>query len=209
MYQIAEWIALPFVTIFTKTVIEGEHFLPKTGSVILVSNHISFVDPLTLGLLGHRRKRQVHFLAKDALFKKTLLRWFFTSCGQIPVARGTNNASDSLIHAQRALDKGQCVGIFPEGTMPDDLVQLPIKSGAVRLAQKTAAPIVVVGIWGGHEIWRKDHRPHFGFRRRCVVVVTPPYSVDENISIDELREELAMKMKDATRKAVVRWDMTK
>lgn len=202
VYTIAEAIALPLYMILVKTSIEGEHFLPQEGAVVLASNHISFVDPLAMGYLGHRRKRQIHFLAKDGLFKNPILRRFFLACGQIPVSRGTAQASDSLIPAQEALRKERVVGIYPEGTMTDDLSQLPIKSGAVRLSIETGAPIVVIGSWGTHEIWRKGHKPHLRFRVKHAMVVLPPYVVDPEMSIEDARQELASKMLDATAKAI-------
>ncbi|HMS24331.1 MAG TPA: lysophospholipid acyltransferase family protein [Acidimicrobiia bacterium] len=198
VYSLASAVALPLYSLVARTHIEGEHFVPSKGGAILASNHISFVDPLSLGCLVHRRKRQVHFLAKDSLFKNPILRWFFTSAGAIPVARNTVQAADSLIHAQAALQRGHLVAIYPEATMSADLVQLPIKSGALRLAVQASVPIVVVGVWGSQDIWRKGHRPHFRFRRPLAMVVLPPYTLAADEDIDKGREVLAEKMLHAT-----------
>lgn len=198
VYSLASWVALPFYSFFVKTVIEGEHFIPKDGPVVIASNHISFLDPLALGYLLRRRKRQIHFLAKEDLFKNPLLAKFFLACGQIPVARGAHNASEALVHAHRSLEKGHCVAIYPEGTMPNDLVQLPIKSGAIRLAQESGAPLVVVGSWGAHEIWRKGMRPRLRFRHKHVLVVQPPVQIDSDEDVESYKETLAEKMRAAT-----------
>lgn len=201
VYSLARLVILPIYFIFVKTIIEGEHFVPREGRVILVSNHISFIDPICLGYLGYRRKRQVHFLAKDSLFKFKILKWFFTAAGQIPVERGTERAADSLIHARASLENNSVVGIYPESTMPEDLIQLPIKSGALRLSQETGAPIVVVGTWGAHNTWRKGKKPRPRFRSTHAVVVLPPYKIEPEQNIDEAREVLAEKMAEATLKA--------
>lgn len=198
VYSLASAVALPFYSLVAKTLIEGEHFVPSKGSAILASNHISFIDPLSIGCLVHRRKRQVHFLAKDSLFKNSILRWFFTSAGAIPVARNTGKAADSLIHAQAALHRGHLVAIYPEATMSDDLIQLPIKSGALRLAVQSSAPIVVIGVWGAQDTWRKGRRPHFRFRRPLAMVVLPPYTLAADEDIDHARKVLAEKMLHAT-----------
>lgn len=201
VYSLASWIALPPYVLTVKTIIEGEHFVPREGPVILVSNHISFIDPLSLGYLGRRRHRQIHFLAKDGLFNNRIFGAFLRACGQIPVARGTQKASESLNSARQSLKKGHVVGIYPEATMPDDLVQLPIKSGALRLAQETGAPIVVVGTWGAHEVWRKGYRPRLRFRHRHAMVVLPSYIVNPDADIETARVDLADKMKKATQQA--------
>lgn len=201
VYFLAEHFILPFYWLVAKTTIEGEHFLPHDGSVILVSNHISFIDPISLGYLGRRRKRQIHFLAKDSLFKNPILGKFFRACGQIPVERGTERAADSLIHARESLASGHVVGIFPESTMPEDLVQLPLKSGALRLAAETGAPLIVVGAWGAHDTWRKGKLPSLRLRRPHALIVLRAYSIAADADIEREREILADKMRDATSKA--------
>lgn len=201
VYFLAEHFILPFYWLFVRTVIEGEHFLPHEGPVVLVSNHISFIDPISLGYLGRRRKRQIHFLAKDSLFKNPLLGRFFRACRQIPVERGTERAADSLIHARESLEHGHVVGIFPESTMPEDLVQLPLKSGALRLAAETGAQIIVVGAWGAQDTWRKGKKPHPRFRMPHALVVLPPYEIPVDADIEHERDILADKMRDATSKA--------
>ena len=202
-YSVATFLGLALYLPFVSTRIEGEHFIPLEGPAILVSNHISFIDPIRVGYLGRRRKRQVHFLAKHGLFKNPISRWFFTACGQIPVERETSRAGDSLLFAAEALKDGRLVGIFPEGTMPDadnfmDQVQLPIKSGALRLAQKTGAPIIVVGAWGAQDTWRKGSSPKLRFRRKHCLVVLPGYYLDPEINLEVAKEELAQKMISAT-----------
>ncbi|MFN8015493.1 MAG: lysophospholipid acyltransferase family protein [Acidimicrobiia bacterium] len=201
LYKFSSSILLSLYLLLTRNKIEGEHFLPKSGPVILVSNHISFIDPFALGYLARRRKRQIHFLAKSELFKNKILRKYFLACGQIPVNRQSENAKDALIYARQSLENGHVVGIFPEGTMPLDLVQLPIKTGAIRLAQDTGAPIVVVGAFGAHDIWRKGHKPKLKFRAKHYMVLLPEYFVSKDASIETEKVVLAEKMLDATAKA--------
>ena len=198
MHRIARIVLLPLYSIFVKTKIEGEHFIPRTGPAIIVSNHISFIDPFALGYLCRRRNRQIHFLAKSELFKIPLLGWFLRSCGQIPVERGTSKAAESLKGAQVVLSDSRLVGIYPESTMPEDLVQLPIKSGAIRLASKTNAPIIVVGTWGAHNFWRKGKFPRPKIRQTHWMVVTQPYVVETDVDIEQAKIELAERMQKAT-----------
>ncbi len=185
-----------------KTKIEGEHFIPLNEPIILVSNHISYLDGFALGYLARRRKRQVHFLAKEEIFKNPILKKVLLSAGQIPVARRTENAKDALRYAKQSLQNGHIVGIFPEATMPTDLVQLPIRTGAIRLSQDTQVPIVVIGMWGAHEIFRKGSKPRLKIRHKHAIVVTKGYIVDTEITLDKAREDLENRMKDATSKAI-------
>lgn len=189
---------MPIYSLFVKTKIEGEHFLPKEGPAIIVSNHISFIDPFAIGYLCRRRRRQIHFLAKRELFSIPFVGWFIKTCGQIPVERHTSKASESLINAEYALKDSRLVGIYPESTMPEDLVQLPIKTGAVRLAIKTGVPIIVVGTWGAQDFWRKNKFPKPRFRQSHWVIVTKPYTLLEGADVEESREQLAEKMRVAT-----------
>ena len=201
VHRIARTILLPIYSLFVSTKIEGEHFIPTKGPAILVSNHISFVDPFALGYLGRRRKRQIHFLAKSEIFKVPFVGCFLKACGQIPVERGTKRASESLQSAELALADSRLVGIYPESTMPEDLVQLPIKSGAVRLAQQSGAPIIVVGAWGAHDLWRKGKFPKPRIRKKHWLIATKPYFIDKDIDVENARTELAQRMKASTLKA--------
>jgi len=201
LYWVTAYILRPIYFLFVKTKIEGEHFLPKKGAVIIVSNHISYADPLALAYLGFRRKRVIHFLAKDTLFKNKVLGTYLRLCGQIPVARESATAADSLFMAKKYIELEHCVAIYPEGTIPKDLIQLPIKSGALRLAQETNTPIIVIGSWGAHNLYRKDEGFKLKLRVRHDMVVTPPYKVEPNISIDEARKQLSEKMLNATEEA--------
>jgi 1-acyl-sn-glycerol-3-phosphate acyltransferase len=199
MHRFARIVLLPFYSLFVKTKIEGEHFIPRQGPAIIVSNHISFIDPFALGYLCRRRNRQIHFLAKSELFKIPLLGWFLRSCGQIPVERGTSKAADSLLSAELALSDSRLVGIYPESTMPEDLVQLPIKSGAIRLAIKTGAPIIVVGTWGAHDFWRKGKLPRPRIRDTHWLIVAKPYLLDKDADVEASRSQLAEMMKQTTK----------
>ena len=194
VYSITSFFALPIYSLLVNTKIEGEHFIVKDGPVIIVSNHISFIDPLALCYLLRRRKRQVTFLAKDSLFKNRLLGWFFRQCQQIPVSRETDNAKNSLIHANEALNIGKCVAIYPEGTISDTNNLLAIKSGALRLAQSSGAEIVVIGTYGANKIWTKGSRPNFKLRSKHAMIVSKGYKIDKDANIEEEKIKLANRM---------------
>ena len=120
--------------------VDGAHLIPVHGPVILASNHVSYLDPLALGYLADRRHRRVRFLAKRELFDKHVMGAVLRQAHQIPVARDTAEAAGSLDAAVAALAAGECVCVFPEGTISLDLEPMAGKTGTARLAAATAVP---------------------------------------------------------------------
>lgn len=131
---------------------QGAKHLPQRGAAIVVSNHISQLDPLLLGEFLIWNGRWPHFLAKSSLFDNRLLAPLLKATGQIPVYRDTAQAADSLLAARQVLSKGRLVVIYPEGTLTRDVLEWPMAahSGAVRLALQTGAPMIPVGQWGAN-----------------------------------------------------------
>jgi 1-acyl-sn-glycerol-3-phosphate acyltransferase len=165
--------------------IEGEMHLPTAGPCILASNHISYLDPLTLAYVADRRGRRVRFLAKAELFDKRGLGSLLRTARQIPVERGTADASGALSAAVGALRRGECVAVFPEGTISLDLEPMRGKSGTARLAQAAGVPVVPVGLWGTHRILMKGRKPHWNIGVAQVAVVGPPLRVDAGMHVKD------------------------
>lgn len=153
--------------------IEGVEHIPADGPVILASNHISYLDPLTLAYVADQRGRRVRYLAKKELFDKRGLGMLLRAGRQIPVERGKADAAGALAAAVEALRRGECVAVFPEGTISMDLEPMRGKSGTARLAQQSGAPVVPVGLWGTHRILMKGRRPHWTWGVAEVAVVGP------------------------------------
>jgi 1-acyl-sn-glycerol-3-phosphate acyltransferase len=165
--------------------IAGIEEIPQTGAVILASNHISYLDPLALGYVATKRKRRVRFLAKDELFRKAPLGPILRGARQIPVSRGTAGAAGSLVEAERALDQGECVTVFPEGTISLDLEPMAGKTGTARLAAATGAPVVPVGLWGLHRVMFKGRKPRWRAGVAEVVRVGAALRVEPDADVDE------------------------
>ena len=157
--------------------IEGLEHIPASGPVILASNHTSYLDPLALAYLGLQQKRRTRFLAKDELFAKAGLGGILRGAHQIPVHRGSAAAAGSLVAAEDALRAGECVAVFPEGTISLDLDPMAGKTGTARLAAATGAPVVPVGMWGLHRIMFKGRKPRWRAGIAEVVHVGPPLTV--------------------------------
>jgi 1-acyl-sn-glycerol-3-phosphate acyltransferase len=157
---------------------QGVENIPRDGGVILVANHVTVVDPLTLAhavyMGAHRLPR---FLAKSELFKVAPIRFLLERAGQIPVYRGSRDAALSLRDADAAVRDGECVIIYPEGTCTADPELWPMvaKTGVARLALSTGAVVVPVANWGAHKILaHHEKRPHLFPRKLIKVNVGAP-----------------------------------
>lgn len=157
---------------------EGIQRVPVHGPAILASNHVSYLDPLVLGYLAYKRHRKVRFLAKRELFDKPGVAWFLRHAHQIPVARNTTDAAGSLDAAVTALRQGECVSVFPEGTISLDLEPMAGKTGTARLAAASGVPVTPVGVWGAHRILFKGRKPRWRTGIAETVVVGERVRVD-------------------------------
>jgi 1-acyl-sn-glycerol-3-phosphate acyltransferase len=177
VYPAAKSVFTPWLRYGLRWTIEGAAHIPERGPVILASNHVSYLDPLTLAWVAAQQHRRVRFLAKAELFDKALLGSVLRGARQIPVLRGTTDAADALTAAVEALERGECVAVFPEGTISLDLEPMRGKSGTARLAQRAGVPVVPVALWGTHRILMKGRKPDWRWGVAEVAVVGPPVQV--------------------------------
>lgn len=143
---------------------QGLDKLPQQGPLIIVANHISNADPpLVFGWLTPALGRQMHILAKEALFVGPI-GWFLRHNGVTPVKAGGSDIEAYRV-AKSVLDRGEVLCIFPEGTRsPTGVMQEP-KPGVAMLATRSGVPIVAVGISGSDTFLGRGKRlPRFGSR---------------------------------------------
>lgn len=151
--------------------VEGLENVPKTGPIIVASNHLSFLDSVIIQAIMPRR---VAFFAKAEYFttpgfKGSMMKAFFTGVGSIPVQRGEQAASvaalDKLVEI---LEAGGGVGIYPEGTRSRDGRLYRGRTGVGWLALTTGATVVPVGLIGTDKLQPADtnriHRHRFTLR---------------------------------------------
>src|SRR6201996_5140325 len=132
--------------------------MPERGGVIVVINHVSYIDTLLMARLIWQTGRIPRFMIKSGVFDKPILGAIMRGSKQIPVARGTADAAKSLDAAVDALTAGEAVIIYPEGTITRDPDQWPMqaKSGVARLILAAPhVPVVPIGQWGSQK--RKRH----------------------------------------------------
>lgn len=158
--------------------VEGLQHVPDSGPVILASNHTSFYDWLVLPLVV--RRRRIIFLAKSSYFtggglKGRLRRYFFTACGQVPVDRSGGGAGEAAVRtAVRLLGEGQLLGVFPEGTRSPDGRLHRGRTGVVRIAATSGAPVIPCATVGLFDVAPAGRVLPRLSRRRTVIRFGPP-----------------------------------
>jgi len=144
--------------------VDGLEHIPEQGPAIIASNHIGYLDFAFVMLGPPRPRREVRFLARGDLFDRPLTGAALRALRQIPVdAHGDPQAA--MAAARRSLADGELVGLHPEGTIDPTFLPHRAKSGAVRLAQATGAPIIPCAVWGSQRLltkWRSPAWPERG-----------------------------------------------
>jgi 1-acyl-sn-glycerol-3-phosphate acyltransferase len=133
-----------YFTVLNRTYdVKGNFPLPA-GPKIIAMNHTPGCDPFYLPFL---LEETPHFLLQDGMFTIPLIGSLLRDTGQIPVYRGTERAKDAKEQACALLRKGKTIAIFPEGKDVPLGQRVPAKSGTVRMAIETGAPIIPLGLY--------------------------------------------------------------
>lgn len=124
--------------------VRGRENIPRTGGLIVASNHISFFDPPLVGIAA---VRELHFLAKEELFRPPVFGSLIRAYNAIPIRRGVADLS-GLSKAMDVLRGGKALIMFPEGSRMRDGELHPARPGVGMLAVGTDAQIVPCYISG-------------------------------------------------------------
>ena len=172
-------------TLLTRWHVEGSEHIPRSGPLIVVANHFSFVDP---PLLAASLPRQLSYLGKVELTANPIGRAFCKVIGIIPLRRGAADRQ-ALRTALGALELGGVLGVFPEGTRGREhpRVLKPGRNGVALLARMSGAPLIPVGIAGTDAIDKPSdlgtkllRRPEFTVR------IGPAFTLPDRAGKDDL-----------------------
>jgi 1-acyl-sn-glycerol-3-phosphate acyltransferase len=144
LYYILVLIARFLFWLFSRCRIEGKENVPASGPFIIVANHLSVCDPV---LLGVKLNKKIVFMAKEDLFRNRFSSYFVRQFGAFPVYRGRSNR-DALREAGRVLERGDVLGLFPEGKRSREGVLQPALYGSALIAYHNNAAILPVAITG-------------------------------------------------------------
>ncbi len=200
-YRNVARVARPLLYAITRRDWRGTEHLPTDTGFIAAGNHLSNIDPLTFAHYLYDNGVAPKILAKSSLFSVPVLGWILRVTGQIPVFRGTSDAGKSLQAAEVALREGECVAVFPEGTLTrdPDLWPMLAKTGVARLALDTRVPVIPIAQWGAQDLlarYGKVFKPIPP--KRITVLAGPP--VDLSDLYDLPRD--AATLREATRRVM-------
>jgi len=188
-YRFAVSILRPFMRAFTKHEWQGiEHLqadiLPDGSQVgiVVCPNHISAFDPLSSSHFLYENGRPPRYLAKASIFNVPVVGGILRRAGQIPVYRESLDAAAAVKDAVSAAQRGECVVVYPEGTITRDPDLWPMKgkTGAARIALTSGAPVIPVAQWGAQEVmppYAKER--HLLPRKTMRVKAGPPVDLDD------------------------------
>jgi 1-acyl-sn-glycerol-3-phosphate acyltransferase len=166
--RLGKSIGGPPIRWFLRMEVTGEDHVPLSGPVILAANHRSFWD-IPVHVVAS--PRPIAFMAKQELYRGPVTRWMWRILGGFPVRRETADIR-AIDTALALLERGEVVGVYPEGTRSRTGEMLPFLKGAGWLALRTGAPIVPCGLKG------TERRQGLHLRRRVRVAFGPAIEVE-------------------------------
>ncbi|HEX5566759.1 MAG TPA: lysophospholipid acyltransferase family protein [Streptomyces sp.] len=196
-YRFAAVLAKPPLVVLFRRDWRGMEHIPAEGGFIAAVNHNSYLDPLSYAHFQYNTGRVPRFLAKVSLFGGGFIGMVMRGTGQIPVYRESADAIGAFRAAVEAINRGECVAFYPEGTLTRDPELWPMegKTGAARVALLTKAPVIPVAQWGAHEAvppYAKRKRVRLFPRKTLRVMAGPPVDLsrfyDRELTTELLRE---------------------
>lgn len=171
--------------------------IPKTGPVIVASNHLSYMDALAFAFFLFANGRAPRFLGKVQVFRVPIIGKILLAAEQIPVERESKEARVALTYALQLLEMGHQVAVYPEGTLTrdEDCWPMVAKTGVARLAVISKAPVYPAAQWGTQAVLAPYSKKFKLFPRATVT-----YRVGEPVDLSPWygKEEDPAAMAEAT-----------
>jgi len=187
-YYVVRAIAWLLLKIFWQMEVIGTENVPERGGVIIASNHVSYLDPIVLGVAT---KRKLHFIAKKEVFNNIFSSIFFKNLNAFPVDRKKIDMP-AFKKTISILEGGGVLGIFPEGTRSLNGELQELKLGVIKIAMKAGVPIIPVGIVGTHKIYPQGKTFPVLFKNKITVYFGAPQYFDKNNIKDKTYQENAL-----------------
>lgn len=168
----------------------GTKTFPRTGGVLVVSNHQSYLDPMIVGITA---PREIHYMARETLFLGGLKQTILENVNAFPVKRGRGD-KQTIRHCVERLKAGHVVNIFAEGTRTEDGTLQPLHRSFALIVSMAQVPVVPCVIDGSFEAWPKGQKfPHW-HSLRIRYGPTIPYEVLKDLSGEEMAQLLRVRM---------------
>ena len=188
-YRLVRLVAVPLLQLLFRFDVEGLGNVPRTGTYVVIANHLNWLDEFALLMLLPLEPR-LHFLANPTILVTRKVQWFLvrSTGGFVPVVQGRHGDPALFRHVDRCLEVGGAVASFPEGNYgPAEGELLPFKKGFAHFALKAKVPVLPVALSGTKDLW---------FRKRIRVVIGDPIQTAGGHDADSLTSAAFQKMKE-------------
>jgi len=180
------WILYSVTAFICRLDVDPLERIPERGPLILIANHVNFLEiPVLYTRLG---SRPVVVFAKAETWDSPLMRWLFDLSKAIPVRRGEADTT-ALRRSAEVLEAGHILAVAPEGTRSGDGSLQRAHPGVVMLALRTGAPLLPLAYFGGESVWH--NLPRLKRTDFHVVVGNPFYLNAEGRVTREMRQQIA------------------
>jgi 1-acyl-sn-glycerol-3-phosphate acyltransferase len=191
-YRFASHVFLPALfTLAGGWRVTGREHVPRTGPALIAANHISFLDPPTVG--AAIRFRRTYYFAKQELFRIPLFGWLIRKCYAFPVDREGDD-KEAFRHAINLLKAGELLTVFPEGGRSPDGSLQPFARGAALIAARAGAPIIPCALSGTDRVLPRGARfLHRGFIQVSFArpIETRGHAGDSKLGLQEITDCVA------------------
>lgn len=179
-----------FFVLFCNYRVIGQENIPATEGGLILANHLSFFDPVIVGIAC---KRRINYLARRTLFKNPLFGALISALDAIEIDRdrsGIAGLKETLVRIRRS----ELVLMFPEGTRSSDGTIKPIQTGFISVARRSKGVLVPVSIYGAFESFPRSKK--LPARFPICVVIGKPISPEEVATMDEtqLADEISHRL---------------
>jgi 1-acyl-sn-glycerol-3-phosphate acyltransferase len=149
VYEFCYWIIYFILMIGFSYRAAGRRNFPRRGSVLVIANHQSFLDPVCVGLAV---RRHLHYLARKTLFNNPLFGLWLRTVNCVPIDQ-EGVGKEGMRNILQRLEAGNAVLVFPEGERSADGQLQALRPGIALLLKRVRAPIVPVGVAGAYDAW--------------------------------------------------------
>ncbi|HET6772125.1 MAG TPA: lysophospholipid acyltransferase family protein [Acidimicrobiales bacterium] len=200
LYPVARAILVPVFRAAWRIHLRGSEHVPEAGPAILCPNHTSVIDSFLLPSILPRR---ITYVGKAEYMDDWKTKHLFPAIGMIPIDRSGGDASQRALDAAAGvLERGELFGIYPEGTRSRDGRLHKGHTGPARLALRTGAPLVPVGMVGTRDIQPPGAKVPRPFRP-CEIRIGRPIAVeryrgrgDDRLLLRQITDELMYEIRE-------------
>lgn len=177
LYWFCVYATLTAATIFYRLRRFNHRKVPQRGPCVIVSNHVSHLDPPIVGAAVTHR--QVSFVARDGLFTNRWFGWLIRNLNAIPIQEGARAEVATIKKFVERLKMGECVIVFPEGTRSLDGEIGEFKAGAALLIRRANCPVVPAAIEGAFQAFPRGRSFPKLLGQRVAVAYGDPIDPDQ------------------------------